>query len=79
MCAWHSHGPSGQAPSAAWCLYRPWPPRGGHERGGAVARLTLAEERPKRGEVFEESIVVRRGNRRVRRGGRKLTVMAGRR
>jgi hypothetical protein len=43
-----------------------------------VARATPAEERPKRGEVFGESIAMRRGNYRVRRGNQKITVMAGR-
>jgi hypothetical protein len=44
-----------------------------------VARLTPTEERPKHGEVFGESIAVRRFNCRARRSGQKLTVMVGRR
>jgi hypothetical protein len=42
-----------------------------------VVWLTLVEERPKRDEVFRESIAVKRDNHRTRRGGPKLTVMAG--
>jgi hypothetical protein len=56
-------------PSVEWCAHHPWSPRGGHARGGMVARPTPAEERPKRSNVFEESIMVRRGNHRTRRQG----------
>jgi hypothetical protein len=52
---------------------------GGYTRGGAVARPTPTEKRPKHGEVFRESIVVRRGNHRTRRRGGGLPETAARR
>jgi hypothetical protein len=44
-----------------------------------VARPTPVKDKPKCGDVFEDSIAVRRGNRWARRGSWKLTIMAGRR
>jgi hypothetical protein len=68
-----------QPPAAAWHAHRLWSPCGGHKRGDAVAQPMPTEERSKHGEVFVEGITERRGYHRTRAGGRKLTIMAGRR